>query len=215
MCEILSLFWFKMSRPTSLQFWVQFLALGPFPLLCADVPVPLPECWVVCPPPHSWGPRESWTLSRALVQCQQIISSLACDMFPKVLIGKFQIVGIFMNCTLDQIHVPWGFLFPTLPPVSPLFELRADEVHLVIYLTSQSLLSSCSFSTHFVPTSLIWGHNLWVRELGHRACAGTDVGKFTSTGSFSFSRRGNRFSWTPSVSLFVCCITEAWVLVSL
>lgn len=61
----------------------------------------------------------------------KVVSFLAIGMFPKLPIGKFQIVVIFMSCALDQMGSSWGFLFPALPPVS-LFCLICMQVRFVL-----------------------------------------------------------------------------------
>lgn len=47
---------------------------------------------------------EDMTVPAGQTVGSEVISFLAVDMFPKLPIRKFQIIGIFMSCALDQIR---------------------------------------------------------------------------------------------------------------
>lgn len=61
----------------------------------------------------------------------EVISFLAIGMFPQLPVGKFQIVGNFMSCVLDQIMHKEDFSFQ-LCLQFPHSDLRAGEVHIII-----------------------------------------------------------------------------------
>lgn len=56
-------------------------------------------------------------------------------MFPQLFIGKFQIVGIFMSCALDQITQHERFSFPLRLQFRH-SDLCAGEGHVMVYLTN-------------------------------------------------------------------------------
>lgn len=147
----LSLQWFKMSRPLCLTLCVEFLALNLFscPVLASPTPC---LCLCVVVPGKAltfffsfWGHRGSLPIGQTVGIND--ISFLAIGMFPKCLIGKFQIVAIFMSCVcaLDPICASWGFLCESESPCQLCLQFHHSDLHAVRVTAPFNLLDKlCS-----------------------------------------------------------------------
>lgn len=85
-------------------------ALKAFQLLCAGFPLPLPMCWVVFfsapvvpEKARTFSFEDIVSVPTDQTVGTKVVSFLAIGMFPKLPIGKFQIVVIFMSYALDQM----------------------------------------------------------------------------------------------------------------